>query len=193
MIRAFVALPLPPQVAWSLEGAQAGMPCGRAVPAENFHITLAFVGEQRGDVIDDLHSALSDIRAPAFSVRIQGVGLFGGAQPTSLYAAVAPDPALHHLRDKVLQAARRAGITVAGSRFVPHVTLARFGSGLRGEDAAAMQGFVATRLTLSAAPFAVEEFILYRSRLGKRVSYEPLADYPLLTGWSEDAALSAGW
>ncbi|MEL6197569.1 MAG: RNA 2',3'-cyclic phosphodiesterase [Pseudomonadota bacterium] len=193
MIRAFVALPLPREAAWALEGAQAGLPCGRPVPPENFHITLAFLGEQRGDVIDDLHSALSDIRAPGFEVTIAGVGLFGGMQPTSLYARVVQDPALSHLRDKVLQAARRAGIAVAGSRFVPHVTLARFGGGLRGEDAAAMQGFVATRLALTAAPFQPEAFVLFRSRLGKRVSYDPLAEYPLVTGWSEDAALSAGW
>lgn len=193
MIRAFVALPLPGPVVWALEGAQAGLPCGRPVPPENFHVTLVFAGEQRGTVIDDLHSALSDIRAPAFSLSIRGVGLFGGGAPTAFYARVEPDPALSHLRDKVVQAARRAGIAVAGSRFVPHVTLARFRGGLKGEDAVAMQGFVATRLGLSAAPFEVEEFVLYRSRLGKRASYEPLADYPLLTGWSGDAALSAGW
>ncbi|MEO1774187.1 MAG: RNA 2',3'-cyclic phosphodiesterase [Pseudomonadota bacterium] len=193
MIRAFVALPLPPQAVWALEGAQAGLPCGRPVPPENFHITLAFAGEHRGDVIDDLHSALSDIRAPGFTLQIEGVGLFGGATPTSLYAAIRPDPALNHLRDKVVQATRRAGITITAQRFVPHVTLARFGNGLRGEEAALMQGFVATRLGLRVAPFEAEGFVLYRSRLGKRVSYEALAEYPLLTGLGEGWAVSAGW
>lgn len=189
MIRAFVGIALPERVAWTLEGAQAGMPVGRAVPRENFHVTLAFLGEHPGPVIDDVHYALSDVMAPGFSLAIDGVGLFGGGQPTALYARVAADPALQHLREKVVQAARQAGIAMPASRYVPHVTLARFGAGLRGEDAEKMHRFVATRLSLSVPAFEVEEFVLYRSRLGKNVTYHALARYPLATG----ASLSAGW
>jgi 2'-5' RNA ligase len=180
MIRAFVGLPVPPDVAIMLHGAQAGLPSGRPVPPENFHVTLAFLGEQPGPVLEDVHFELDTIRAPAFEVAIRGTGLFGGAKPTALYAAVAPSPGLSHLRDKVLQAARGAGLGLPYERFVPHVTLARFGQGLKGDAAAEMQDFVAARLSLSAGPYEAEEFILYRSRLGKPgASYEPMMRYAL--------------
>ncbi|MEM6944498.1 MAG: RNA 2',3'-cyclic phosphodiesterase [Pseudomonadota bacterium] len=193
MIRAFVALPLPQEAIWRLEGAQAGLPSGRPVPPENFHITLAFLGEHPGPLIEDVHYALGQLRAPGFSVAIDGVGLFGGGRPTALYARVSPDPGLAHLREKVLQAARSAGIRLQSERFVPHVTLARFGNGLRGEEAEKMHAFVATRMGLSSPFWEIEDFVLYRSRLGKIASYEALATYPLETGQLRGAALSSGW
>ncbi|MEM6678459.1 MAG: RNA 2',3'-cyclic phosphodiesterase [Pseudomonadota bacterium] len=188
MIRSFVALEIPGEAVWRLEGAQAGLPCGRPVPSENFHLTLAFLGEHPRPVIEDVHYALQTIRAPGFSLTLSGVGLFGGGKPTALYAHVLLKPGLLHLREKVLQAARSAGLRPQNERFVPHITLARFGSGLRGEDAEKMHGFVATRLDLSGGPWPVEDFALFRSRLGKTASYEALERYPLETGLPSVAA-----
>ncbi|MEM6973310.1 MAG: RNA 2',3'-cyclic phosphodiesterase [Pseudomonadota bacterium] len=182
MIRAFVALSLPGQAVWQLEGAQAGLPVGRAVPPENFHITLAFLGEIRTTVLEDVHSALSAIRAPAFSVGLNGVDVFGGRQPTSLHATVTADPGLDHLQAKVVQASRQAGVTPKAGRYTPHVTLARFGKGMSGEDAARLRAFVSGRLSFRVAPFEVGGFTLFRSRLGKRPHYDALAHYTLVTG-----------
>ena len=180
MIRAFVGLAVPPDVTIKLHGAQAGLPSGRPVPPENFHITLAFLGEQPAPVLEDVHYELEGIRAPAFELTVRGMGLFGGGKPTALYAVVTPCAGLSHLREKVLQAARGAGLELPYERFVPHVTLARFGQGLKGEAAAEMHAFVATRLSLAAGPFDAEEFVLYLSRLRKPgASYEPMMRYPL--------------
>jgi len=180
MIRAFVGIALPDSVIMSLEACQAGLPCGRAVAAENFHLTVAFLGEHPAPIVEDVHLALSGIRAPAFHLSIDGVGLFGGGRPRVLYAGVHREPALGHLREKVLQAARSAGLSLPRERFSPHVTLARFKNGLRGEQLQEMQAFVARRIPLAAGPFAVDQFVLFRSTLGRNGPvYEELAAYPL--------------
>ncbi len=188
MIRAFVGIPLPEPVADALEAAQAGIPAGRVVPHENFHVTLAFLGEQPRPVLEDVHDALAALRVPGFSLRIEGLGMFGGARPRVLFAEVAAGPGLAQLRRKVLRAVHEAGIELPRERFHPHVTLARFGGdGLRGDDAVEMQAFVARRVGLRTGPFAVERFVLYRSHLGRAGPvYEALAEYPL------EGAASAG-
>ncbi|HSF94859.1 MAG TPA: RNA 2',3'-cyclic phosphodiesterase [Thermohalobaculum sp.] len=180
MIRAFVGIPLPEDASRKLGAAQAGLPSGRPVPEENFHVTLAFLGEHPGPVIEDVHLELAAIRAPAFDLSIAGVGLFGDNRHRVLYAAVAPEPGLTHLREKVAQAARGAGVALPRARFTPHVTLARFNAGLAGEAAQEMRDFAARRMNVRAGPFAVEEFVLYRSTLGRNGPvYQEMAVYPM--------------
>lgn len=180
MIRAFVAIPLPEDVVDALVAAQAGLPAGRPVAPENLHITVAFLGEHPEPLVEDVHFALDNIRAPAFELTLDGLGLFGGDRPRSLHAEVKPEPTLTHLREKVLQAARSAGLRMDRTRYSPHVTLARFNKGLNGEDMEKMRTFAVRRMAFRAGPFPVDEFHLYRSTLGRNGPiYEELAAYPL--------------
>lgn len=180
MIRAFVAIPLPDDVVGALTAARAGLPAGRPVAPENLHITVAFIGEHPEPLVEDVHFALDSIRAPVFELTLDGLGLFGGERPRSLHAEVKPEPMLNHLREKVLQAARGAGLRMDRTRYNPHVTLARFNKGLNGEDIEKVRIFTVRRMTFKAGPFAVEEFHLYRSSLGRNGPiYEELAAYPL--------------
>lgn len=180
MIRAFVALPLPAAIRRGLEIAQVGLPVGRPVAPENFHVTLAFLGEHPAPVLEDVHLGLSRIRAPRFNLRIEGLGVFGGERPRILHARIAPEKALDHLRDKVLRCAREVGIEIGYERYLPHVTLARFNKGLKGGSAAELRAFTERRLSIGSDPFEVGAFVLFRSNLGKNgPSYEELAVYPL--------------
>lgn len=180
MIRAFLAVPVPGEVRAALEAAQAGLPAGRPVAPENFHVTLVFLGEHPEPVIEDLHYALEGLDASGFVLSLVGVGLFGGAAPRTLYATVAPEPGLSHLRRKLAQAARETGIDVPSKRFTPHVTLARFPRGVPPEDVAAVHRFLARRMAFRAGPFPAERFVLFRSTLGRNGPvYDALADYPL--------------
>lgn len=180
MIRAFLALPLPAEVRRTLEAAQAGLPAGRPVAPENLHLTLVFLGEHPEPVLEDLHYVLEGLSVPGFAVTLRGVGVFGGAVPRVLYAAVEPQPALNHLRKKVARAAREAGIALPGDRYTPHVTLARFPREMPGEDLAAVQDFVGRRVGLAAGPFDAERFVLYRSTLGRNGPiYDEISDYRL--------------
>ncbi|HUF86722.1 MAG TPA: RNA 2',3'-cyclic phosphodiesterase [Thermohalobaculum sp.] len=180
MIRAFVGIPLPGTVVSALGAAQAGLPAGRPVPPENFHLTVAFLGEHPEPLVEDVHLALDSIRAPRFALTLDGLGLFGGERPRVLHAEVRPEPMLAHLREKVLQAARGAGLRMDRARYNPHVTLARFRNGLKGEDAEKMRDFAVRRMAFKAGPFEVDEFVLYRSSLGRNGPvYHELAAYRL--------------
>lgn len=180
MIRAFVSITPPEEAIAALVAAQAGMPAGRLVEAENLHLTLAFLGERPGPEIEDVHYALGAIRAPVFSIRFAGLGLIEQFRSRIVVAEVAPDEALSRLRDKVTQAARSAGVTLDRERYRPHVTLARLNAPPSPEELERLQAFVARGARFQAGPFEVASFELTRSRLGRAgASYEAMEFYPL--------------
>ena len=180
MIRTFVGIGVPDQIASTLEAAQAGLDFGRIVPAENFHLTLAFIGEQPDRAIEDLHYELDRITADTLELTLQGLGVFGGEAPRVLFAEIQPNAALKDLRDKVRIAAREANLELEHRRFHPHITLARFGKGLHPEQAGALQTLISKRMRLVRGTFPVTEFALYESVLGQEAPvYDVIASYEL--------------
>ena len=183
MIRAFLALPLPDAVIAPLSLAQSRLrlpvPPARPVARENLHLTLVFLGEQRPDMLEALHEELA-LRQPAgFTLRLDGLGVFGGDRPHNLHARVAPEPALSALQARLDRAARMQGMRPERRRFTPHVTLARLRPGDIGP--AALAGAIERVGALDARPFAVDRFALFRSHLRRDgAQYDMLAEYPLL-------------
>lgn len=178
MTRSFVAIEMPEPVAEALAHRVSGLRLGRPVPPEAMHLTLAFLGEVSDDGLEELHDALSAIRAPAPDIVFDAFGHFGDPRPRALHAAVRATPALVALQAAVLRAARRAGLAPERRRFVPHVTLARFRG--REEDAAPLARFIGTLPRLDLPGFRALDFALIASELhpdGAR--YEVLAQYPL--------------
>ncbi len=181
MIRAFVAIRPPDEVAGELVAAQAGLPAGRPVEPENLHLTVAFLGEHPEPVIEDAHYALAGVRTEAFDLTLEGLGLFGDARPKVLHAGVRPERGLTRLREKVVQAARSAGLGMSRERYQPHVTLARFGRGLDGADALRVRDFAGRGAGFRSDRFRVAEFGLWRSFLGRSGAvYEEMASYALV-------------
>ncbi|MFN6977290.1 MAG: RNA 2',3'-cyclic phosphodiesterase [Gemmobacter sp.] len=179
MMRLFVALPLPASLRARLNVVQFLLPMPRRVEPEAMHLTLAFLGDVLGGLAEDVHYALGAIDHPPLALRLDGLGLFGGAAPRSAHALVAPDPALARLQRKVETAARRAGAAPETRRFLPHITLGRFPP-LAGDAAFRLERAVAEGAGLGPEDFAVDRFCLYRSTLGRYgAHYDALADYGL--------------
>ncbi|MGF1544248.1 MAG: RNA 2',3'-cyclic phosphodiesterase [Parvularculaceae bacterium] len=163
MARVFVALGVPDDVRDALMDLQTGLRPARWVDADNFHLTLTFIGEVDRRGAEDLASALADVDAPPFKIELVGCGYFGDKRPHAVWAAVAPNPALDLLQMKTETAARRAGLEPDRRRFTPHVTLAYLSGAARGE----VEAWRAERGLFRARPVSVDAFHLYRSHLGR--------------------------
>ena len=176
MPRLFVALSLPEIVADALTQLQYGVDGARWRPAENFHLTLAFIGETDRHGFNNAIEALSKVDTPAFEMTLAGLGFFGDRKPRALWAGTAPNEALHHLQTKVETALRRTGFDLERRKFTPHVTLAY----LKNVPQPVAAQYCAEHGLFSCGPFPVEAFHLYSSQLGGEAShYEIEASYSL--------------
>ena len=176
MIRAFLALPLPDALTDRLVPVQAALRLPRPVPAQDFHVTLAFMGDTREDLLDEVHDALQSLRLPAPLLAIDGLGTFGGGRAEGVHAVIRPDPVLDRVQAKVAQALRGVGLVLDRRRFAPHVTLGRG----RIDDPAAMARTLAGLGAVAFGPESARVMTLYRSRLRPEGPlYDALADYPL--------------
>ncbi|MGW1342658.1 RNA 2',3'-cyclic phosphodiesterase [Kribbella sp. NPDC002412] len=96
---------------------------------EHWHITLAFLGEVPDWKTDELGERLERAakRQPPFELQLTGAGAFPGVPDARvLYAGVRDETeSLKHLAMTTRAAANRAGVSVEGRKFTPHVTLAR--------------------------------------------------------------------
>ena len=178
MTRLFVALSLPEAVRRRLEGLRGGLPGARWQSAEQMHLTLRFIGEVDGAAFAEIGDALAHVEAEAFSLTLEGVGHFPSrGRVRILWAGVAPNPALTHLRARTEAAVTGLGFAPEGRNYSPHVTLARFASRV---PAHRLQEFVSYHGLYTSGPFAVRSFELFSSHAGAGgAHYAVEARYPL--------------
>jgi len=177
-MRLFVALDLPWSLREQLSGLTMGLAGVRWVAPENYHITLRFIGEMPGHKAEEIDLALASLRARGFALELSGVGVMEKAgRVTALWAGVARNPALEHLRGKIDTALQRAGVAAERRRFSPHVTLARL------DDRAAeprLANWIQAHNLYRSAPVPIEHFTLFSSLLGKEQAvYTPEVEYAL--------------
>jgi len=97
---------------------------------DNYHLTLAFLGDQPPEVLTavthQLHRTLASVTETTFS--IDQLQLFPPRRPHVVAASVVPSPALNLLYRNVIQACMACGIELTRSSrsFHPHITVARF-------------------------------------------------------------------
>lgn len=136
--------------------------------AEQWHLTLAFMGSVPDRKLDDLVERLGRAgrkRSP-FEVRFAGGGAFPNAgRAKLLYAAVSGDERARVELDRLATGARAAatksGAQVDGARFKAHLTLARIG---KPQD---ITSWVRLLDSYSGPSWRVDEFVLVESHLGE--------------------------
>ena len=176
MHRLFVAIRPPQEIRDLLIDAMDDSPEFRWQEEEQLHLTLRFVGEVERPIAEDLAAALAGIRAEPFELRVSGVGRFEQRNSGALWAAVEPKPPLAALAAKVERVCQSAGLAPERRAFHPHITLARW----KGRRTREVHEFLERRAGLASAPFAVDRFILFESRLSRHgAHYEEVAVYPL--------------
>ena len=160
MPRLFTALEIPHSVAQSLSLLRGGLPGARWIDAENYHVTLRFIGDVDERFARDAAYALAAVRRRPFRVTLDQLGSFGGDKPRAVVVKARSEPPLIELQAEQERLMRRLGASPESRKFVPHVTLAR----LRGAPSSAVAAYLGVRGYFPPLTFEAERFVLFSSR-----------------------------
>ena len=103
---------------------------GRYTLEENYHITLAFLGDVPQERLADAQRVLAGVvgSMPAPVLTLGETGYFGRQQNGILILRVLSEPALDPLHALLVEALLAAGLPADRGPFSPHITLARHAS-----------------------------------------------------------------
>lgn len=127
MMRLFIGLGLPEDVRSTLYQSVSALGIrGRETRRENYHVTLAFLGEhdEKRKNVENAITAAARTCAP-FSLSIDGYGYFGRRNNALLYAKLQTSQPLYALADSVRMRLSGAGETYDDKPFAAHITLMR--------------------------------------------------------------------
>ncbi|MNF86982.1 2'-5'-RNA ligase [compost metagenome] len=168
--RLFFALDCPPAQRKAIAQWRSALQLrsGRPVPAENFHLTLKFLGSIAAAQVADICEAAASVRTSAerLSVTLDRLDVWRRAGVLVLAPEQAP-PALLRLVYDLEQALLPFALEDAPREFRPHLTLARDFRAPVPESATTPEFFL-----------RADRFTLFESHKGR---YRALAEWPLGT------------
>lgn len=139
LLRAFIALDIPPKVQENVHRATSNLRKGtesliRWVPAENMHLTLKFLGDISPANVEFLtqmiHTEADSYNC--FDIQLTGLGSFPSAKrPRVIYIGIQAPAELEALQHGVEAAARTLGYESEERSFSPHLTIGRVKHALR--------------------------------------------------------------
>ena len=172
--RLFIGVPLTDEARAAIEEALPKNLPGKAVPPENWHFTLRFLGSTAADVRDQIIQRLKLVSCgAAFSIRFSELGAFPNAgRARILWLGI--DEGVERMKQLAAIAeasARSAGFVAETREFTPHLTLSRI-------DPPTSVKTLLTSKVRFGEPMTVSSLILYRSRLGGGPArYEEVAKF----------------
>jgi 2'-5' RNA ligase len=176
MPRLFTGLEIPAELSESLSLLRGGLPGARWIDAENYHLTLRFIGDVDDDIAQEVAWLLGNVRRREFELRLDGLSSFGGRKPRAVVATVAPSQSVMELQAEHERLMQRVGLDPEGRKFTPHITLAR----LRDASSYDVAEYLSSLGGFRSPPFKVSRFVLFSSRASQGGGpYVVEAAYPL--------------
>ncbi|CAN0440995.1 unnamed protein product [Phaeothamnion confervicola] len=160
MPRLFTGIEIPAEVGDVLSMLRGGLPGARWIDAENYHLTLRFVGDVDDVVAQEIASMLGRVKRSGFDLHLDGLTSFGGRRPRAVVASAAPLPPLMDLQAEQERLMQRIGLEPEGRKYTPHVTLAR----LRNVSSRDVADYLSARGLFRTPPFKVSNFVLFSAR-----------------------------
>jgi len=179
MIRSFIALPIPKETANELGDVAAKMSyqdksgAVRWVDQENYHVTLAFLGEQTESDLESLAEQLDrHIMQPEFRSVISHLTPFPETRPKLLAAMFGRSPDLKAVHQQVISAIKSVDLGYDKRKFIPHVTLGRYRHSKN-----SYAGTIPMNVSFDTI---IDEVVLFESVLtSSGAEYEPIYRFPL--------------
>ena len=177
-MRLFIAVDLPKSIRDSLKPLFGEkLPGSHWVGPEQLHLTLRFLGETDEALFHAVKTALAEVSAPNFELRLRGAGVFPNpSRARVLWVGLGDSPPLLDLQKQIENKITALGFAAETRGFSPHLTLARFKFSPRRE----IEAFLNRYRDLESPNFPVENFHLYSSRLNPQGAEHRIeASFPL--------------
>lgn len=169
MLRLFVAIPLPTDVATALARSLSDeLPALRRVAPDLLHVTLAFIGALAQDRLDDVTAAVGTVAADAssFPIAFTTLGRFPErGDPRIVWAGTSATREIEALGTAVRDSLARRGVPFDPKPLRAHVTLARVRDEATSAERAAVEHAVATARIPAGAAFTADAVHVVQSVL----------------------------
>src|SRR5688572_27075625 len=171
-MRLFIASSFPPEVLRDLNDRAAQykprLPAASWVRPETQHLTLAFLGEQKESIIDQIDAPLREAvsKTARFESTLSGCGFFPNPRHARVgWVGLESELKFVEIAQLVRSIVTRQGVALDGVEFKPHLTL------LRVRDPwppASIDLFCRSFRDYRSAPFVVDHITLFSSQLSPK-------------------------
>ncbi|MFZ3589383.1 RNA 2',3'-cyclic phosphodiesterase [Bacillus sp. DJP31] len=180
----FLAVPIPQEIKllyfeW-IELVKEKLPFKTWVHPDDYHLTLAFLGDASFPKIQDVKNEMKRIvkEHDSFRLQVSGLGTFGSSEsPRIFWSGVERQPLLEKLQRDVFQACQNVGFDLETRPFHPHMTLARRWIAESPFPFNELPELIHPKQELLS--FKVNHVVLYQTHLDRSPKYLPLSIFSL--------------
>jgi RNA 2',3'-cyclic 3'-phosphodiesterase len=159
-----------------LEKIKNYFPFKRWVHEQDYHITLAFLGNAKKENLllatDLIREAITDVQS--FPLYLNRIDVFGKvSSPRIFWGGVEKEPRIDKAQSLVFNSCSQSGFLLEERPFKPHITLARNWNG------PVFQRELLERYNpfkKGDVPFLVNEVVLYKTNIRNTPKYEPITN-----------------